>query len=69
MVLPLVYNVRSLRVRWPVALLATIGIALVVAVFAVLMAMSQGFATALRGTGRPDNAIVVARGSNSEITS
>ena len=69
MTLPLVYNVRSLRVRWPVALLATIGIALVVAVFAVLMAMSQGFATALRGTGRPDNAIVVTRGSNSEITS
>src|SRR5262245_22179685 len=33
------------------------------------MAMSQGFATALRGTGRPDNAIVVTRGSNSEITS
>jgi ABC-type lipoprotein release transport system permease subunit len=68
-VLPLAYNVRSLRVRWPVALLAMIGIALVVAVFAVLMAMSQGFATALRGTGRPDNVIVVTRGSNSEVTS
>ena len=43
MPLPLVYNVRSVRVRWPVALLAVFGIALVVAVFAVLMAMSQGF--------------------------
>ena len=69
MPLPLVYNVRSVRVRWPVALLAVFGIALVVAVFAVLMAMSQGFATALRGTGRLDNAIVVSRGSNSEVTS
>jgi ABC-type lipoprotein release transport system permease subunit len=67
--LPLVYNVRNVRVRWPVALLAAFGIALVVAVFAVLMAMSQGFATALRGTGRLDNAIVVSRGSNSEVTS
>jgi ABC-type lipoprotein release transport system permease subunit len=67
--LPLVYNVRSVRVRWPVALLAVFGIALVVAVFAVLMAMSNGFATALRGTGRLDNAIVVSRGSNSEVTS
>jgi len=67
--LPLSYNVRSVRMRWPVALLAVIGIALVVAVVAVLMAMSQGFATALRGTGRPDNAIVVSRGSNSEVTS
>jgi ABC-type lipoprotein release transport system permease subunit len=67
--LPLSYNVRSVRVRWPVALLAVVGIALVVAAVVVLMAMSQGFATALRGTGRPDNAIVVGRGSNSEVTS
>ena len=69
MALPLSYNVRNVRERWPVALLAIGGIALVVASFAVLMAMSQGFATALRGTGRPDNAIVVSRGSNSEATS
>jgi ABC-type lipoprotein release transport system permease subunit len=67
--LPLRYNVRNVRVRWPVALLAVAGIALVVAVFAVLLAMSQGFSEALRGTGRPDNAIVVTRGSNSEATS
>ena len=69
MALPLSYNVRSVRARWTVAVLAMVGIALVVAVFAVLMAMSQGFAAALRGTGRPDNAIVVSRGSNSEVTS
>ena len=69
MPLPLVYNVRNVRVRWPVALLAVSSIALVVAVFAVLMAMSQGFQSALRGTGREDNAIVVSRGSNSEVTS
>ena len=42
MALPLVYNVRNVRARWPVALLAAFGIALVVAVVAVLMAMSQG---------------------------
>jgi putative ABC transport system permease protein len=67
--LPLSYNVRSVRARWPVAMLAMLGIALVVAVFAVLMAMSQGFRAALRGTGRADNAIVVSRGSNSEVVS
>ena len=69
MALPFSYNVRSVRARWTVAMLATIGIALVVAVFTVLMAMSQGFRAALRGTGRPDNAIVVSRGSNSEVVS
>ena len=69
MALPLSYNVRNVRVRWQVTLLAIVGIALVVAVFAVLMSMSEGFAAALRSTGRPDNAIVVQRGSSSELTS
>jgi putative ABC transport system permease protein len=69
LVLPLRYNIRSVRERWAVALLAVVGIALVVAVFVVLMAMSHGFSAALRGTGRPDNVIVVSRGSNSEVTS
>ena len=58
-----------MRVRWQVTLLAVSGIALVVAVFAVLMSMSEGFRAALKSTGRTDNAIVVQRGSNSELTS
>jgi len=69
MAIPLSYNVRNVRVRWQVTLLAIVGIALVVAVFAVLMSMSEGFKAALRSTGRPDNAIVVQRGSSSEMTS
>ncbi len=69
MPLPLAYNIRNVRERWTVSLLAVVGIALVVAVFGVLTAMSQGFAQALRGTGREDNVMVVSRGSNSEITS
>jgi putative ABC transport system permease protein len=67
--LPLYYNVRNVRVRWQVTLLAISGIALVVAAFAVLMSMSEGFAAALRTTGREDNAIIVQRGSASELTS
>jgi putative ABC transport system permease protein len=67
--LPLYYNVRNVRVRWQLTLLAISGVALVVAVFAVLMSMSAGFEAALRSTGRPDNAIVVQRGSSSELTS
>ena len=69
MALPISYNIRNLRVRWQVTLLAISGIALVVAVLSVLMAMSEGFATALRSTGRTDNAIVVQRGSGSELSS
>src|SRR5262245_24523938 len=69
MALPLYYNVRNVRVRWQVTLLAISGIALVVAVFTVLMSMLAGFAQALRSTGRADNAIIVQRGSASELTS
>jgi putative ABC transport system permease protein len=69
MALPLSYNIRNVRSRWQVTLLAISGIALVVAVFTVLMSMSEGFAMALRTTGRPDNAMIVQRGSASELTS
>ncbi|MGE0452607.1 MAG: ABC transporter permease [Vicinamibacteria bacterium] len=69
MAIPLSYNVRNVRQRWQVALLAVFGIALVVAVFTVLMSMSEGFRLAFRSTGRPDNAIVYQRGSASEMTS
>jgi putative ABC transport system permease protein len=69
MALPISYNIRNVRQRWQVTLLAIFGIALVVTVFVFLTAMSSGFRIALRATGRPDNAIIVQRGSNSELTS
>ena len=69
MALPLYYNVRNVRVRWQVTLLSIVGIALVVAVFAALLSMTAGFETTLKSTGRQDNAIIVQRGSASELTS
>src|SRR5260370_31019097 len=69
MALPISYNIRNLVVRWKVTLLAIIGIGLVVTVFVVLLSMASGFSLALRATGRPDNGIVVQRGSGSELTS
>lgn len=69
MPLPISYNVRNVRTRWQVSLLAVIGIGLVVTVFVALMAMRTGFTLALRSTGVPGNAMVVQRGSASELTS
>ncbi len=69
MALPLSYNVRNLRQRWKVTLLAIFGIGLVVAVFVTLLAMENGFRIALRSTGSPLNGIVTQRGSMSELTS
>jgi putative ABC transport system permease protein len=66
---PLSYNVRNVRVRWRLTLLAVMGITLVVAVSTVLIAMADGFSTALRTTGRADNAMIVIRGSASEMMS
>ena len=53
MALPLTYNVRNLRPRWKVTLLAIFGIGLVVAVFVTLLSMARGFRIALRSTGSP----------------
>ena len=69
MALPISYNVRNVKTRWRVSLLAIVGIALVVAVFVILLAMSAGFAYSLRATGDPRNAMIVQRGSGSELTS
>jgi putative ABC transport system permease protein len=69
MALPLTYNIRNLRQRWKVTLLAIGGIGLVVAVFVTLLSMESGFRIALRSTGSPQNGILTQRGSMSELTS
>ncbi len=63
------YNWRNLRVRWQVTLLAIVGVALVVSVFVVLASISNGFRLALRATGSEQNALVLRKGSLSELTS
>jgi putative ABC transport system permease protein len=69
MALPIAYNVRSVLVRWKSTLLAMLGISLVVAVFIGLLSMASGFRLALRATGSRQNAIVLQKGSQSELSS
>jgi ABC-type lipoprotein release transport system permease subunit len=69
MALPITYSLRSLGVRWKSTLLATIGIALVVAVFVGLLSMASGFRLALRASGTAGNAIVLEKGAMSELGS
>jgi putative ABC transport system permease protein len=69
MALPLSYNVRNLRSRWKVTLLAIFGIALVVAAFVTILSMARGFNIALSSTGSDNNAIITQRGSMSELSS
>ncbi len=69
MAIPLKYNGRSLFVRRVSNAMTGGGIALVVAVFVVVMAMVAGLAHAIQHSGADDNLIVLARGSTTETGS
>ena len=69
MAIPLKYNRRSLLVRRVSNAMTGGGIALVVAVFVVIMAMVAGLSHAIQHSGSDDNVIVLARGSTTETGS
>ncbi|MGH7814446.1 MAG: ABC transporter permease [Candidatus Binataceae bacterium] len=69
MAIPLKYNVRSLLVRRVSTAMTAGGIALVVAVFVIVMALVAGLNSAIADTGEPDNLIVLRRGATTETYS
>jgi ABC-type lipoprotein release transport system permease subunit len=69
MAIPLKYNRRSLLVRRVSNVMTGGGIALVVAVFVIVMAMVAGLSRAIRQSGSDDNLIVLSRGSTTETGS
>jgi putative ABC transport system permease protein len=69
MALPLVYNLRNVQQR-PVATLTTaLGVGLTASIFIGALALAAGFRAALVSTGSPENAIVLRKGADSEISS
>jgi putative ABC transport system permease protein len=69
MAIPLKYNLRSLLVRRVSTAMTAGGIALVVAVFVVVMAMVSGLGSAITEAGSPDNLIVLRKGATTETYS
>ena len=69
MALPLIYNARSVKVRWASTTIAVLGIAGVVAIFVAMLSMARGFQATLVASGSPANAIVRRGGSLSEMES
>jgi len=69
MAIPLKYNVRSLLVRRVSTAMTAGGIALVVAVFVIVMAMVAGLGSAITETGSPDNLVVLRKGATTETYS
>jgi putative ABC transport system permease protein len=67
--IPLSYNLRNLTVRKVTTLATAIGIGLVVFVFAAVLMLSNGIQRMLGTTGRPDNVIVLSKGSDAELSS
>jgi putative ABC transport system permease protein len=67
--IPLSYNVRSLFVRRTTTIATALGVALVVFVLAAALMLSTGIQKTLVSSGRPDNAIVLRKGSDTELAS
>ncbi len=63
------YNLRSMVVRKGTAAMTAMGIAMVVAVFVMTLAIAQGFRATLVRSGSPANAIVLRKSATSETVS
>lgn len=66
---PISYNVRSLLVRKTTTFATALGIALVVFVMAASLMLMTGVEKTMVSAGRPDHAIVLRKGSDTEMVS
>lgn len=69
MFIPLSYNIRSLFVRKATTIATGLGIGLVVFVLASSLMLSNGIRETLVSTGAPDRALVIRKGSDTELAS
>lgn len=69
MAIPLVYNVRNLRVRAGATMMTALGVALTVAIAIFIMMLLSGLDQAFHSTGNPLNVMALRKGSDSEMTS
>jgi putative ABC transport system permease protein len=69
MAIPLIYNVRNLRVRAGATVMTALGVALTVAIAIFIMMLLSGLNSAFRTTGNPRNVMALRKGSDSELTS
>ena len=69
MAIPFSYNARNLM-RRPISTATTaIGIGLTIAVLLAALALAEGFRATLVSTGSPDNAFLLRKGADNEISS
>src|SRR6185503_14136149 len=66
---PIAYNVRSLFVRKTTTIATLLGVALVVFVLASSQMLAHGIKRTMGRSGNVDNAIVLRKGSDAELSS
>jgi putative ABC transport system permease protein len=69
MKIPVIYNIRSVLRRPATTAATALGVAFVVLTFVGMLALANGFQTALVSTGRADNLFVLRNGADGEISS
>jgi len=67
MAIPVVYNLRSVKVRWTSAVVAVLGVAGTVGVFVAMLSLARGFKATLVSSGSSGNALVLRAGATAEI--
>jgi putative ABC transport system permease protein len=69
MAIPLVYNIRNLRVRMGATVMTALGISLTVAIAIFIMMLLAGLNKAFQSTGNPNDVLGMRKGSDSELSS
>ncbi len=69
MAIPVKYNLRNLRVRWRSTIATMLGVALVVAVFVMVMSLHRGMQATYISSGDARNLLVLRKGSTAESSS
>ncbi|HEX6938665.1 MAG TPA: ABC transporter permease [Longimicrobiales bacterium] len=69
MKIPIIYNIRSVLHRPATSLATALGVGFVVLTFVAMLALANGFRSAMISTGRPDNVLVLRKGADAEISS
>src|SRR5882672_3395093 len=67
MAIPVIYNVRSVRARWTLTIVAVLGIAGTVGVFVAMLSLARGFKATLVASGSAGNVLALRAGSPTEM--
>ncbi len=69
MAIPIIYNIRNLRLRLGATIMTMLGVALTVSIGIFIMALLNGLQHAFVTSGDPQNVLVLRKGADAELSS